>query len=474
MSRGQTSTMPGRLTGPAARVVVLMATLLAGSYVLDAQVTGDRLLRAASEPHNWLTYGGTLHESALQHARPDHAGERGAARIEVGGAEPGVRRLAVEPAGGRRRDVPDPAAQRRDGGGREDRIALLAVSATRRRPTPRSAAAPTTAASPSSAISSSWARSTRGSSPSTAMSGKARWNIAVGDVKAGYSITMAPLVIKDKVLVGVGGGEYGIRGFVAAYDAKTGKEVWKFYTIPGPGEPGHDTWEGDDWKTGGAPAWVTGSYDPALNLVYWGIGNPGPDWNPKQRPGDNLYSDSVIALDADTGEAEVALPVHAERSLRLRRRAGAGARRSHLEGPAPQADAVGQPQRLLLRARSRDRRVPAGHAVREGQLGQRSRRQGPAASRRRSRSAPPPIRAIRAAPTGTCPSLQSAHGPLLLLGVGELRHDLPARGVRPTRPGSSSPAAASAWSRRRPARPRSASAGAARSTTGPTKWATAP
>ena len=133
------------------------------------------------------------------------------------------------------------------------------------------------------------------------VTGKALWNIAVADVKQAYSITMAPLVIKDKVVVGVGGGEYGIRGFVAAYDAKTGKEAWKFYTIPGPGEPGHDTWDADDWKTGGAPAWVTGSYDPALNLTYWGIGNPGPDWNPKQRPGDNLYADSVVALDADTG-----------------------------------------------------------------------------------------------------------------------------------------------------------------------------
>ena len=133
------------------------------------------------------------------------------------------------------------------------------------------------------------------------VTGKALWNIAVADVKQAYSITMAPLVIKDKVLVGVGGGEYGIRGFVAAYDAKTGKEAWKFYTIPGPGEPGHDTWDADDWKTGGAPAWVTGSYDPALNLTYWGIGNPGPDWNPKQRPGDNLYADCVVALDADTG-----------------------------------------------------------------------------------------------------------------------------------------------------------------------------
>ena len=124
---------------------------------------------------------------------------------------------------------------------------------------------------------------------------------------------MAPLVVKDKVLVGVGGGEYGIRGFVAAYDAKTGKEAWRFYTIPGPGEPGHDTWDGDDWKTGGAPAWVTGSYDPTLNLVYWGIGNPGPDWNPKQRPGDNLYADSVDRARRRHRQAEVALPVHAQR-----------------------------------------------------------------------------------------------------------------------------------------------------------------
>jgi alcohol dehydrogenase (cytochrome c) len=104
------------------------------------------------------------------------------------------------------------------------------------------------------------------------------------------------------VIVGPAGGEYGIRGFIAAHDAKTGKEVWRFNTIPGPGEPGHDTWQGDDWKSGGAPVWVTGSYDPELNLTYWGIGNPGPDWNPNQRPGDNLYSNSVVALDPDTGQ----------------------------------------------------------------------------------------------------------------------------------------------------------------------------
>src|SRR5215469_13835829 len=115
-------------------------------------------------------------------------------------------------------------------------------------------------------------------------------------------MTLAPLIVKDKVIVGTAGGEYGIRGFLAAYDVKTGKEAWRFYTIPGPGEPGHETWGGDSWKTGGGSVWVTGSYDPELNLTYWGIGNPGPDYNGDARRGDNLYSDSVVALDADTGK----------------------------------------------------------------------------------------------------------------------------------------------------------------------------
>ena len=135
-----------------------------------------------------------------------------------------------------------------------------------------------------------------------AKTGRPLWNTPVANPNAGYAMTVAPLVVKDKVIVGVAGGEFGIRGFIAAYDARTGREAWKFYTIPGPGEPGHETWQSDAWEHGGGSVWTTGSYDPDLNLTYWGTGNPGPDWNPAQRAGDNLYSDSVVALDPDTGK----------------------------------------------------------------------------------------------------------------------------------------------------------------------------
>ena len=128
------------------------------------------------------------------------------------------------------------------------------------------------------------------------------WDVAMADYKQGYASTIAPLVVKDKVIVGVAGGEFGIRGFIDAYDAKTGKRAWRFYTIPGPGEPGNDTWAGDSWQRGGASVWVTGAYDPELNLLYYGIGNPGPDYHSESRKGDNLYSDSIVALDADTGK----------------------------------------------------------------------------------------------------------------------------------------------------------------------------
>jgi len=132
--------------------------------------------------------------------------------------------------------------------------------------------------------------------------GKEVWRTQAADPKQGYAMTHAPLAIKDKVIAGVAGGEYGIRGFVAAFDANTGKEVWRFYTIPGPGEPGNETWSGDSWKHGSGAIWVTGSFDPETNLTFWGTGNAGPDWNGDARLGDNLYTSSVIALDADTGK----------------------------------------------------------------------------------------------------------------------------------------------------------------------------
>ena len=146
-----------------------------------------------------------------------------------------------------------------------------------------------------------------------ASSGAELWDVEVADKRLSYAYTLAPLAVKDKVIVGTTGGDRGIRGFISAFDAATGEEAWRFYTIPGPGEPGHETWEPcppdpetfcdpEAWKHGGAAAWLTGSYDPELDLLFWGIGNPGPDFFREQRPGDNLYSNSVVALDPDTGE----------------------------------------------------------------------------------------------------------------------------------------------------------------------------
>ena len=133
-----------------------------------------------------------------------------------------------------------------------------------------------------------------------ARTGEVEWETAVEDYRNGYYLTLAPLVADGHVMVGVSGGEFGIRGFVIALDADTGEEVWKTYTIPAPGEFGNDTWPGDSWRTGGAPVWVTGTYDPELNLSFWGTGNPGP-WIGDVRPGDNLYTNSVLAIDVRTG-----------------------------------------------------------------------------------------------------------------------------------------------------------------------------
>ncbi|MFC7343101.1 PQQ-dependent dehydrogenase, methanol/ethanol family [Saccharopolyspora griseoalba] len=137
-----------------------------------------------------------------------------------------------------------------------------------------------------------------------ATTGECLWDTVHGDVRAAESATVAPLVVKDKVIVGSSGGEFGVRGHLDAYHVETGERMWRCYTIPKPGEPGSETWPADSpaWTRGGGNTWITGTYDPELNLLYWGTGNPAPDFDGEVRPGDNLYTDSVIAVDADTGE----------------------------------------------------------------------------------------------------------------------------------------------------------------------------
>jgi len=289
------------------RRCTLVNTALAASILLlqgaQAEVTFERLLNAAAEPHNWLTYSGSYasqRHTALRQIRPSNVGELElkwafqAQSLESFETTPlvvdGVMYLteapntavALDAATGRLfwRYQHNPTADARPCCGRVNRgLAILGQTLFM-----------ATIDAKLIAI--------------DAVTGQPLWQKSIADPGAGYAMTLAPLVVKDKVIIGVAGGEYGIRGFIAAYDAVSGEERWRFYTIPAPGEPGFETWAdgGDAWRYGGASVWLTGSYDPALDLTYWGIGNPGPDWNPAQRPGDNLYSDSVVALDPDTGE----------------------------------------------------------------------------------------------------------------------------------------------------------------------------
>jgi alcohol dehydrogenase (cytochrome c) len=134
-------------------------------------------------------------------------------------------------------------------------------------------------------------------------SGKVVWDATVEDFKVGYAITQAPLIVKDKIIVGIAGGDIPTRGFIDAYDPKNGSRLWRFYTIPAPGEPGSETWSDPVvLPRGGGATWQTGSYDPELNLLYWGTGNPNPDYYGEDRKGDNLYTTSIVAVDADSGK----------------------------------------------------------------------------------------------------------------------------------------------------------------------------
>ena len=277
--------------------------LLLGSGAFAADVTFDRILRAQQEPQNWLTYSGSTlshRYSPLSQVAPDNVKNLEqqwafqARSLEKFEATP----LVVD---GIMYTVQAP----------NDVVALDAVTgrifwiyAYRPSPSARPCCGRVNRVLAILGDTLFMATIDAHLIAIDTKSGGLKWNVEVAKPESGYAMTVAPLIVKDKVIIGTAGGEYGIRGFIAALDVNTGKEAWRFYTIPGPGEPGHETWPAgsDAWKHGGASIWVTGSYDPETNLTFWGIGNPGPDWNSDQRTGDNLYSDCVVALDADTGQ----------------------------------------------------------------------------------------------------------------------------------------------------------------------------
>jgi alcohol dehydrogenase (cytochrome c) len=289
---------------PALLIVVSLVAL--GSSLYAQQVSFDRLLRADKEPQNWLTYSGTAFNqrySTLAQITPANVKNlelqwiwqaRSLEKFEATA-------LAVD---GVLYTLQGPPVQ-----GTYQVVALDAVTG---RPFWTLEYKPAPEAGPCCG------RVSRGLSilgdtlfmgtidahllAIDAKTGKILWDTEAAKAVDKYSITHAPLVVKDKVMVGMAGGDRGVRGFISAFDVKTGKELWRFYTIPGPGEKGNETWSGDSWKTGGAGVWNSGAYDADANLVYFGTGNPWPDRVGGVRLGDNLYSDSVVALDADTGE----------------------------------------------------------------------------------------------------------------------------------------------------------------------------
>jgi alcohol dehydrogenase (cytochrome c) len=278
----------------------LLAAALSLAVLAAAGVPYSRIVRSSEEPHNWLTYSGNYlgHRfSPLKQLTPENVARLKVAwvyQFELGRTEvspivvDGVMYLsspnrvaAVDARTGR--DLwtwtrPVPRDLQTIGFGRVNRgVAVLGATVF-----------VGTLDAYLVAL--------------DARSGAVRWQTKVGDYKLGICITAAPLAIDGKVVIGIAGGEAGVRGFIDAYDASTGKQAWRLWTVPAPGEPGVETWAGESWKSGAGTTWVTGSYDPELGLVYWGTGNPGPDWNGDARGGDNLYTCSVLAIDAATGK----------------------------------------------------------------------------------------------------------------------------------------------------------------------------
>jgi alcohol dehydrogenase (cytochrome c) len=300
--------MKTRLAGLKAcsHVVVVAAAVCAalwcGTVLIDAQVPYQRLLRADSEPQNWLTYAGSY--KSQRYSALDQINRQTVSRLKVAWAyqmRPGVVETSPLVADGIMYLTEPPST-------------VTAIDVRSGRPVWSY-----TPAIPRDVIIIGSPPVNRGVAilddtvflgtvhghliALDARSGGVRWDVTVEDNKSGYYLTLAPLALDGKVIVGVSGAETGIRGFIDAYDATSGKLLWRTYTIPGPGEPGFETWgKGNGWQTGGGSTWLTGSYDPDLRLLYWTTGNPAPDWNADNRPGDNLYTDAVLALDPDTGK----------------------------------------------------------------------------------------------------------------------------------------------------------------------------
>ena len=281
--------------------IATLVLSLTVSAAADAQVTFERILHADQEPQNWLSYSGTPFNqrySGLTQITSANAGELTLAWVWQAASLEKFEATALVVDG-----ILYTVEAPND---------VVALDATTGRVFWKSAYEPSPDARPCCG------RVNRGVAilgdtlfmgtidahllAFDAKTGHRLWDTTVASAAERYSITMVPLVVEDKIIVGTAGGDMGIRGFIAAFDAATGKEVWRFHTIPGKGEPGNESWSGDSWMTGGAAVWNAGAYDPETNLVFFGTGNPAPDWDGRSRLGDNLYSNCVVALDADTGE----------------------------------------------------------------------------------------------------------------------------------------------------------------------------
>ncbi|HLJ16398.1 MAG TPA: PQQ-dependent dehydrogenase, methanol/ethanol family [Bryobacteraceae bacterium] len=275
--------------------------LLAAAFVLPAQVTYDRLVNAQKEPQNWLTYWGDY--SAIRYRALDRINTSNAKNLrldwmfqtgQAGNFETvplvvdgvmyftaqGAQAYALDARSGRQLwhySYPMPDNIKLCCGTVNRGLAMLGDRLYMVTPHAHLIAL-------------------------DRRDGTLIWDSEIAPAEKQYGATIAPLAVKDKIIVGVSGGEFGIRGLIDAFDAKTGKRAWRFWTIPSKDQPGGDTWLADSWKRGGGPTWMTGTFDPQLNLLYWGVGNPGPDLYGGDRLGDNLYSCSLVVLDPDTGK----------------------------------------------------------------------------------------------------------------------------------------------------------------------------